>query len=423
MQEAVSTVKNTGKVRWWRKALLYVGCFSAVFELTAQLGFELRPHSIYPPLAWVAGLPPFETVAARRTSESGTPSAIYRGEKRRWAVVGSSWIDGVGLPQKAVWPELLRSRFARDDVHIATYSGANTAVLPILQNLNLQALHFDKLFIALDMPVESLGTQVELAGYFPHSRTWRNYSTRILLSVRTMAQLFVDSSFNLVSSKKLMPQPTRLAAYLLGADRAARPPFSSCYAEKLHERRCRELYKDVRRQAPQADPWTPWREVFLTCQTEVDRDCGVPSRVDALPEEREPAAKLQRAISEFYVLGSRLAEKVYFVSHPLRGSQGELPDLAVEEAAANLSLFMLPAGSPVVLNSTVGIESRFKRAAILEMISKAVTPDTIDLHKQLLTLSVGRAARFLDSSHLSRQGHVFAAGIIEARVRSDDSTL
>ena len=58
-----------------------------------------------------------------------------------------------------------------------------------------------------------------------------------------------------------------------------------------------------------------------------------------------------------------------------------------------------------------------------EMISKAVTPDTIDLPTQLLTLSVGRAARFLDSSHLSRQGHVFAAGIIEARVRSDASTL
>ncbi len=423
MQEAEGTVKNTRKVSWWRKALLYVGCFFAVFELTAQLGFELRPHSIYPPLAWVAGPPPLQNRFAHRTSELGNPSAIYRGEKRRWAIAGTSWTDGIGIPQSEVWPAILQSRFAKDDVHIANFSGMNTSVLHILRYLESSGQHFDKIFIALDGLNEAVRDSADWAWSFPHSRAWLALPSRILLSELTLEQLWLDSDFrNTVRDARFFISRrtgTRFMQPFAGDSQA----FEACYTQMLRERGCGGLFKKRRLQESSVDPWAIWREQYLVCQMAVDRECGVPSRLDEMSFEENRIQRWERTVGEFIRLGHKLANKVYLVGHPMRGAEQELPDAAADDTASSLPIIK-PAGLPVVvLNSIAGIRYRFERATLLESIAVKLRGDTIDLNVRLLARPEERANLFVDSTHLSRRGQLKAAEIIEDRVRIDDATL
>ena len=408
----------------WKRWLLFAVYFFAVFELTAQFGFELRPHSIYPPLAWVAGPSHSIKRLSRRTSELGNPSRIYRGEKRRWAVIGSSWTDGEGYSQRKNWPSLLQHRFERDDIHITNYSRNYANAYQTLRFLVHSGQHFEKIFVSLDGPPEGVSGVENWAAQFPHSRPWLDVASRYLLSVKTLMQLWSGSEFSKTLSGDSESGGTWAASQFVSPfRRRALSAYPVCYAKLMATRNCAQLYRERREQEPLVDPWKLWRTVFLTCQRTVDRECQVPSRVDSVPMDQSRIDHWQKRVAEFAELSSQVAEKVYLVSHPMQGGPQDLPDAAIDNDSVELPIFNLGEGRLIVLSSLAKIQFRFLKTSTVEGLARQLRPETIDLHSRLLKFYGDRAKLFNNSTHLSELGHMVAADAIEAQVRSDDRTL
>ncbi len=412
--------------RRWKRWLRYGLLFFIVLEITAQIGYELRPHTIYPPLSWIPGPAPHQTALARRTSEQGNPSDLDRGQKAKWAVVGTSWTDVVGIRQDEIWPTLLQRRFQKNEVHIENYSGEGTNAIQTLRYLQLSARYFDKIFIALDGPVEGLTDTGEWMLGFQHSYRWFNVGSRFPLCLLMAERLFKKSDFY---------QTLRLPEFFPEASAADDKPsstlsieketgLSGCYPQEMLRLDCQKAYWQRRESEPTVDPWLIWNETFLPCQLKADRHCGVPARADKMPYSVESRMlAYERTVKEAYRLGLQVADRVYLVSHPMMGVAADLPDGATDMTASSLPLINTAPAVITALSTLAGIEFRLQKTAALEGIGMRLTMDTINLHTQLLAPPDGRRQLFLDSTHISSAGHRRAADIIEARVRRDDPRL
>lgn len=409
--------------RRWKRWLRYGLLFLVVLEVTAQLGYELRPHTIYPPLAWIPGPAPHQMALARRTSEQGNPSEIDRGEKVKWAVVGTSWTDAMGVPQNEIWPTLLQRRFLKNDVHIENYSGDSTSAVQTLRYLRLSGRHFEKIFITLDGPVEGLTDVGEWMLGFQHSYRWFNVQSRFPLCLLMAVQLFKTSEFyQTFHLPDFFPEASAdndKSSSTLSIEKET--GLSGCYPQEMTRLDCKKAYWHRRESEPTADPWVIWNETFLPCQLKADRKCGVPPRANEMPYTIESRMRAyENSVKESYRLGLQVADRVYFVSHPMIGVATDLPDGAVDMTASSLPLVNTAPAVITALSTLAGIEFRLKKTVAMEAIGMQLTSDTIDLHTQLLASTEDRRRLFLDSTHISAIGHQRAADIIEARVRRDD---
>lgn len=412
---------RTKYMRWLTRLFLCI-CFFGILELTAQLGYELRQPSLFQPLAWIPWPLPSSKKSANRTSELGNPSDIYRGEKRRWAVVGTSWITPGSLEQDSIWPSLLQARFRDSGVHVANFSAVNTSGIHILRYLALSGQRFEKLFFSLDGVPDDEIDEPNWRQFFPGSRAWLGAESRFPLSVLTFASIWQTTDFFkwLVRTKRMISQKAGFKSK--AAFRGEALFLEACYIRKMREHGCAKAYGARRTAEPRLDPWAVWK-IFLICQEEVDRECGVPPRYDEDPFPIEyRISKWQAAVREYYRAGSLVADKVYFVSHPMRGTKRDLPDGGVDSTSDFISILNL-SGQKVVLSSRIDLERNFQKPATLETIAMEMTADTIDLHTQLMAPFEAREKLFIGTSHLSESGHSRVVDIIESRLRKDDPTL
>lgn len=412
--------------RRWKKWVRYGLLFFVVLEVTAQLGYELRPHAIYPPLAWIPGPAPHQTVLARRTSEQGTPSEIDRGQKMQWAVVGTSWTDAMGVPQDEIWPTLLQRRFLKNDVHVENYSGDSTSAVQTLRYLRLSGRHFEKIFITLDGPVEGLTDTGEWMLGFQHSYRWFNVRSRFPLCLLMVVQLFKTSEFyQTFHLPDFFPEASAAndkSSSTLSIEKET--GLSGCYPREMTRLDCKKAYWHRRESEPTIDPWVIWRETFLPCQLKADRHCGVPVRANEMPYSVESRIlAYEKNVKEAYRLGLQVANRVYLVSHPMLGIATDLPDGATDMTASSLPLVNTAPAVITALSTLAGIEFRLRKTVALEAIGTRLTPDTVNLHTQLLAPPEDRRQLFLDSTHISPVGHRRVADIIEARLRRDDPRL
>jgi hypothetical protein len=200
--------------------------------------------------------------------------------------------------------------------------------------------------------------------------------------------------------------------------------LSGCYPQEMRRLDCQKAYWSRRESESSVDPWVIWHETFLPCQLKADRHCGVPARADQMPYSVESRMHVyEKTVREAYRLGLQVADRVYLVSHPMMGVAADLPDGATDMTASSLPLVNTAPAVITALSTLAGIEFRLQKTVALEAIAMRLTPDTIDLHTQMLIPLEARRQLFLDSTHISPVGHRRVADTIEARVRRDDPRL
>lgn len=272
--------------------------FAIPFEMIANIAVEIRTQGPLFPLS-------YQAVNTRVSSDAlGYRSSIYRGQERRWAVFGTSYLFSPQVHQDELWSTKLERTY-KGKLHISnfSYAGSTQTVAESIRQSAVRKEQFDKVFLVLSIGFGEVATPIPLSDvfsttgrFFPLSddkspfTSWKILKRLLLPEVLRLdsalgASLFADLSlgqpaFATQNATNTYPQDTEdsLAKEHLG-------DFKECYQIEMIKRQCEAKYHGaLPADASREQRWSLYETEYLPCQRTADLACGIKRRHEVVPK-------------------------------------------------------------------------------------------------------------------------------------------
>ena len=232
--------------------------FALPFEMIANISVQTREQGPLFPLS-------YQGINTRIMSDSlGYRSSIYRGQPKRWAVFGTSYLFSPQVHQEDLWSRKIEEKYA-GQVHIANFSYAgspHTVAETIRQSVERNET-YDKVFLVLSIGLGEVATPIPLPEVFTTTGRFFPYvdDSGVLTSLKILKRLakpevqrlkasllnFIESVFRLgrpalASAGAQASQNVDPWEYL---DQERLGDFKECYQREMIQRKCEARYHDV----------------------------------------------------------------------------------------------------------------------------------------------------------------------------------
>lgn len=396
--------------------------FLLFFETIATLSQSpaIRPPSYLAPLALSA----IDDIAVF-SDELGTNSDIYRGQAVRAAAFGTSFTMGIETPSKSNWSRALQA--ARPSIHIQNFSmvGGWDSFLANIEKAKSTGITYDYIFVSLTLVKGNRSTTPNPEHkIFLHSDRFQ-VSTGFPHSLHLLYQVFGHPQETNASLSKLFRALNKLSP-VAAANAQVRSVFdpkntvtmehmktiSACYERALVRSQCRERF-EMELSATGRSQKDIYYDTYLACQTEVDRTCGAPVRLDFVPHfEINQVASYREQIKILLDLVRPLGKRTVLVSQAIF-SHSDSPNLykmLAKNNSASLG-FALDRRQAVAMSTHASWQRSLIRNNEIRDAARALRAeddsfDFLDLAESVDGKSDAESL-FYDFAHLTPKGHKF----------------
>lgn len=357
------------------------------------------------------------------SDEFGTNSDLYRDQPIRLAAFGTSYTMGVEIPRKENWSRHIQA--ARPQLHLQNFSmfGTWSSLVENIEKAKSIGNKYSYVLISLTLSKQQvLDLNDENESRFLHSERFMAseafpISLRLLNQIVNPKDAFLTFFERVQSLSSFLRLPAANAqAPSFGASksfltRSRMTEIKQCYRHSLIQSRCQERFSDALAKANRA-PQELYKTIYLVCQAEVDRKCGVPDRVDFVPHfEVNQTESYYRQIKTLLDLTRPLADRQIVISQGLF-SHSE-PDRLYKMLGKNnaISLGVATNGNLAIALST---QSAWQRAMIRNgeireaaFALQSENPNFVflDFEGYLAKSGLELEEFFYDFAHLSPKGH------------------
>lgn len=395
--------------------------FSLVFEIIAifSQSSAIRPNSYLAPLS----VTEFDSTSVF-SDELGTNSDIYRNQQTRIAAFGTSFTLGADTARSQNWTRLLQN--ARPHVHVQNFSmiGGWEAFLANIEKAKATGVKYDYVLISLTL-TKGKRTKVSKGDHqiFRHSGRFRNdvgFPTSVNLLRQMLSPFKPFSRLSPFTEARAQVRPLVNSKDTVPMDDTN--SINDCYGRELARLQCHERFE-----IEFAKTGRPYHDIYndtyLVCQAEADRTCGVPARIDFVPDfEIHQTSAYRDQIKILLEIAQPLGGKVVFVSQGLF-SQPDSPvfyRMLAKNNPASLG-FGSHKNDVAIAMSTRAAWLRAKirndeiRQAAIELSVQSNEIQFLDFEKAANS-EENVEPLFYDFAHLSPEGHLFYSKFLADRL-------
>ena len=315
--------------------------FAHPFEMIANISVQTREQGPLFPLS-------YQGINTRIMSDSlGYRSSIYRGQPKRWAVFGTSYLFSPQVHQEDLWSRKIEEKYA-GQVHIAnfSYAGSTHTVAETIRQSVERNEAYDKVFLVLTIGLGEVATPIPLPEVFTTTGRFFPYvdDSGALTSVKILKRLakpevqrlkasllnFIESVFRLgrpalASAGAQASQNVDPWEYL---DQERLGDFKECYQREMIQRKCEARYHDVIPAAATTDQrWKLYEAAYLPCQKQADHACGVKQRHDEVPRGYYGnQSNYRRQIARLVDMAKPLSPNIYLLIRAVGSGDSMEPD-------------------------------------------------------------------------------------------------
>lgn len=345
-------------------AMLIGISFLLVFEAVARFSEHFRSSTVLFPLSENG----YENISIL-ADDAGTRSSLYRGQKERWAVFGTSYSQGSGVSQNQVWTSELE-RLYQGKLHIRNHSNPGGFQLQwaLLRHAALTNQKYDKVLISVaQSPLEliqhrSLRELLPNTGKFISANPNHPWQSGELLkqilspSVKDLLTRWRSVRLGeFASAESIVENPTSIDLTKLGE-------YESCYISEMRRNQCTTNFLSAKPKSITLDEaWKLYESNFLPCQAKADKTCGIGRRSEKIhPYFVGHHAQYRHQLDLLVREARKLSDNIYLISRALGTNFQSLPHTLVTDYGSGLYV-VNDTFNPVVLTTKAAAETEEMR--------------------------------------------------------------
>ncbi len=394
--------------------------FALPFEMIANLAVEVREQGPLFPLSY------FENPTRVMSDPQGYRSSLYRGQKRRWAFFGTSYLFSPQIHQEDLWS--LRIQHKHQDLHIAnfSYAGSTQTVAETIRQSVERNETFDKVFLVLSIgfgeravPAPLTETFTSTGRFFPKSDdsgaivSWKILK-RLLTPEIEAIKISVEESLRF-DKQAPTTENTNTPDEFEFLDQNRLGDFKTCYQTEMLQRKCELRYHGkLSPGMSQEQRWRLYESDYLPCQKEADLACGVKRRHDEIPKGYYGNQVLYRnQIAKLVEMARPLSKNIYLVIRAVGAGETLEPDTLAY--STGLVAGELDTKYVVLSTKSSAKLERLRNQELLEAASmfQTTNPSVTVLNLQgLFDQTNVSSSYFRDYAHLSKEGNLLVANYL-----------
>lgn len=395
----------------------------------AHIAMSLRQREAFPPLSFIPARPvpgfPMNRVAF--ADGHGSRSSIDRGEKHIWGAVGTSVTLSLYLDQEDLWSRQIEKLDPSRSTRVENFSslGAFESMNQMILEAAKRGERFEAFFIMSTLVYRQMPPETT-EDLFEDSRRWRRADGQFPLSYH-MLKSYLTTRRDWPENVKrrdgareyLKNLPPDLVDEKIPPESALF--INECFNYEFGRQACSPRYFEEVNSGRMTDKQA-WEQVFVPCQTSVEKFCYVPKRSSKLENSFLNKQRLYRYhLQILYDNASKISDRVYILTQPLNTDPAAKPSSLVRNQGTGVLSLEVYGLRHLMLDNETGLRHlELRNAEVKEAIQQLKLP-LIDLNEEIQKFRPHTNEYFGDFAHLSAKGHATIARIIRDRVKADQA--